>query len=160
LTPRQLSVVRALLEGMTIAQHLATIDVLCSREFPAEHGRSDVGTAGPGYHIAELRTSADFWEDDGTEREETEAQYEADRDGLSERLALRYGTPQVFSLWSVLDRHMDGEDIPEPWGVLSAHVPDVHHWRVDGRWIGLGVSQWDKELPFQLLAVVTGIDPP
>lgn len=55
---------------------------------------------------------------------------------------------------------MAGESIPEPWSTLSSHTPDLRLWRVDGRWIGLGVSQWDKELPFQLLAVVTTIDPP
>ncbi|TPQ18460.1 hypothetical protein [Streptomyces sporangiiformans] len=147
---------------MSIARHLATIDLLCTRDFPAEHGRSDVGTEGPGYYIAELQTSADFWEDDGTEREETETQYELDRDGLSERLTERWGAPQVFSLWSVFNRSMDGEDIPEPWAVLSSHVPVVHLWKEDGRgrYVGLGVSQWDKELPFQLVAVVTEMDPP
>ncbi|CAM5641644.1 hypothetical protein SALBM135S_06415 [Streptomyces alboniger] len=53
-----------------------------------------------------------------------------------------------------------GEDIPEPWAQLSSSVPDLHLWRVDSRWIALGVAQWDKELPFQLLVVVTETDPP
>lgn len=145
---------------MSIAQHLAVIDRLCSEDYPAEPGRSDVGTAGPGYHLAELQTSGDFWEDDGTGWEETEDQYEADRDALSQLLAERWGAPDVFSLWSVLDRSMEGEDIPEPWGVLSSHVPNVHLWQVDGRWVALGVSQWDKELPFQLVALITEIAPP
>ncbi|MFF1448965.1 hypothetical protein ACFVYF_12560 [Streptomyces sp. NPDC058274] len=147
---------------MTIAQQLATIDRLCSEDFPAEQGRSPAGSGGPGYHIAELATSEEFWEDDGSAREETEEQFEADRDGLSERLAHRWGTPRHFSLSSVFDRTTAGEDIPEPWGTLSAHVPDVHLWKPDGhdRWVALGVSQWDRELPFQLLAVVTETDPP
>ncbi|WP_369244971.1 hypothetical protein [Streptomyces sp. R41] len=147
---------------MTSALYLATILRLCSEDFPAEDSRSDVGTGGLGYHIAELATSEEFWEDDGTAREKTEEQYEADRDGLSELLTPRWGRPQVFSLASVFDRSMDGEDIAEPWGILSSHVPDVHLWKAEahGRWVALGVSQWDKELPFQLLAVVTEIDPP
>ncbi len=147
---------------MDIAGHLATVDRLCSADFPTEHGRSDAGYAGPGYHIAELRTSGDFWEDDGTEREATETQYEADRDALSERLAERWGAPDVFSLWSAFERSMAGEDISEPWGTLASHVPDVYLWRDGdhGRWVALGVSQWDKELPFQLLAVTTETDPP
>jgi hypothetical protein len=33
---------------MTIARYLATIERLCSEAFPEEHGRSDVGTGGPG----------------------------------------------------------------------------------------------------------------
>ncbi|MFC8126849.1 hypothetical protein [Streptomyces sp. NPDC057302] len=160
---------------MSTAQHLAAIDLLRSREFPVEHGRSSCGTGGPGYHIAELLTSADFWEDDGTRWEATADQYDAERDGLTVLLAQRWGDPQIFSLASLFARSSgdeydsggsedgggsSGEEIPEPWGSLSASVPDLHLWRVDGRWIALGVSQWDKELPFQLLAVVTEIDPP
>ncbi|MFI1071102.1 hypothetical protein [Streptomyces puniciscabiei] len=146
---------------MDIANHLAVIDQLCDRVFPAEHGRTDVGMGGPGYLIAELRTSGDFHEDDGTEREETEAQYEADRDALGERLAERWGPADVIGLAGVFLRSMEGEDIAEPWGALASHVPDVHLWRSEsGRWVALGVSQWDGELPFQLLAVVTETDPP
>ncbi|MEU2285211.1 hypothetical protein ABZ614_25260 [Streptomyces sp. NPDC013178] len=147
---------------MDIARWLATIDLLCARDFPAEHGRTDVGTGGPGYLVAELQTSDDFWEDDGTQWEETEAQYDADRDGITARLTDRWGPPHHISLSSTLERSTNGEDIPEPWRSLSAHVPDVHLWQLPGtgRWLALGVSQWDKELPFQLLAVVTDTDPP
>jgi hypothetical protein len=147
---------------MNITRWLTTIDLLRTRDFPAEHGRTDVGTGGPGYHIAELQTSGDFWEDDGTEREETETQYEFDRDGLGERLIERWGAPDVISLAGTFERAADDEDIPEPWAWLSSHVPDVQLWKPpdEDRWIALGVSQWDKELPFQLLAVVTETDPP
>lgn len=57
---------------------------------------------------------------------------------------------------------MAGEDVAEPWAGLSGHVPDVQLWRVPQaeRWVALGVSQWDKELPFQLLGIVTDADPP
>ncbi|UXY26188.1 hypothetical protein [Streptomyces sp. HUAS TT20] len=146
---------------MDIANCLAVIERLCAREFPAADGRTDVGTGGPGYLIAELQTSGDFYEDDGTDREETEAQYEADRDALAERLAERWGPADVFSLDSVFRRGMEGEEPAEPWGTLASHVPDVHLWRTQsGRWLALGVSQWDTELPFQLLAVVTETAPP
>ncbi|WP_369214088.1 hypothetical protein [Streptomyces flavofungini] len=157
---------------MSTAQHLAVIDLLRSRDFPAEHGRSECGSEGPGYHIAELLTSDTFWEDDGTRWTLTEEQYEAERDGLTVLLTGRWGPPQRFSLASLFDRLMDAEsavgpgsrpaaeEIPEPWAHLSSCVPDLHLWRVDDRWIALGVAQWDKELPFQLLAVVTETDPP
>ncbi|MFI1561469.1 hypothetical protein ACH4ZX_00110 [Streptomyces sp. NPDC020490] len=147
---------------MDIARCLATIDVLCVRDFPAAHGRTDVGSGGPGYLMAELLTSDDFWEDDGTRWEETRTQYEADRDGLTERLTERWGPPHAVSLASTFLRSQDGQDPAEPWATLSAHVPDVHLWKIPGtgRWLALGVSQWDKELPFQLLAVVTPADPP
>ncbi|QEU97878.1 hypothetical protein [Streptomyces kanamyceticus] len=156
---------------MSTAQHLAAIDLLRSREFPAAHGRSERGSQGPGYHIAELLTSDTFWEDDGMRWEVAEEQFEAERDGLAVLLADRWGPPQTFSLHSLFDRVVDAdfgdledgggdEVIPEPWAQLSASVPDLHLWRVEGRWIALGVSQWDREQPFQLLAVVTETDPP
>jgi hypothetical protein len=147
---------------MDIAKALAVIDRLRSGAFPAERARTDAGTAGPGYRIAELETSDAFWEDDGTRREATAEQFECDRDGLGERLTERWGQPQAFSLYSVFERTTRGEDVAEPWASLSSHVPDVLLWTPDGsgRWIALGVSQWDRELPFQLLAVVTDRDPP
>lgn len=147
---------------MDIAKQLATIDLLCGRDFPAECGRTDLGTGGPGYLIAELRTSGDFWEDtDGSGWEETEAQFEAERDGLSERLVERWGPPHVISLYSTFERAALGEHVDEPWASLSAHVPDVHLWHPAGtdRWVALGVSQWDRELPFQLVAVITETAP-
>lgn len=160
--PRQLSVVAGLLDLMDIAHSLATIDLLCTRDYPAEHGRTDVGAGGPGYLVVALQTSGDFWEDDAAAREDTETQYEFDRDGLGERLTERWGAPQIFSLYSVFERSTGGEEMAEPWASLSSHVPDVHLWTSaeTGRWVALGVSQWDQELPFQLLAVVTDIDPP
>nr|WP_257004051.1 hypothetical protein [Streptomyces sp. SA15] len=42
---------------MNIARHIALIDELCFRPFPAEHDPSDVGIGGPGYHVAELEGS-------------------------------------------------------------------------------------------------------
>ncbi|MEU9478616.1 hypothetical protein [Streptomyces sp. NPDC048191] len=147
---------------MDIANCLTVIDLLCAREFPASHGRTEHGASGPGYHTAVLQTSGDFWEGDGTDREETAAQYEADRDGLTERLTSRWGPPQRFSLRSVFLRTMEGEDVAEPWAGLSEHVPDVHLWEtsVPDRWFALGVSHGYEGLPFQLLGIVTESDPP
>ncbi|MFI9246333.1 hypothetical protein ACIGXF_28060 [Streptomyces sp. NPDC053086] len=147
---------------MDIAKCLTLIDLLCAREFPTAHGRTEHGESGPGYHLAALRTSGDFWEDDGTGRQETAAQYEADRDGLTERLTSRWGPPQRFSLRSALARAMEGEALGEPWAELSEHVPDVHLWRAPGpdRWVALGVSHGAEELPFRLLGIVTEADPP
>ncbi|MFI9804090.1 hypothetical protein ACIHEJ_06910 [Streptomyces sp. NPDC052301] len=147
---------------MDIAKCLTVVDLLCAREFPTAHGWTDHGESGPGYHMAALQTSGDFWEGDGTEWEETAAQYEADRDGLTERLTERWGPPQRFSLRSVLARTMEGEETAEPWAGLSEHVPDVHLWQAPAsdRWVALGVSHGYKELPFRLLGIVTEIDPP
>lgn len=145
---------------MTTTRLLSELDLLRSRAFPASPERSGDLDSGPGFHVAALATSEDFWEADAERRETVEEQYEAERDGLAAVLTARWGEPDRMSLWSLHARGMEGEELPEPWGVLCAHVPDLVLWRVGARWIGLGVSQWDKELPFQLLAVVTEVDPP
>ncbi|GHH85107.1 hypothetical protein GCM10018793_51800 [Streptomyces sulfonofaciens] len=151
---------------MSAAPHLATVDLLCAREFPAEHGGSDLGRGGPGYHLAEWAAGggpAGEAEDDAgcTARQAAEEQCEAERDGLTARLTERWGAPQVFGLGGVLLRAMEyGERIPEPWAYLSAHAPDVYLWRADGRWIALAVSRLDPSRPPALLAAVTEVDPP
>ncbi|MFI2205270.1 hypothetical protein ACH47Z_31720 [Streptomyces sp. NPDC020192] len=147
---------------MDIAKCLTVIESLCAREFPTAHGSTERGESGPGFHIAALRTSGDFWDGDAADREDAAAQYEADRDGLTELLTGRWGPPQCFSLRGVFLRTLEGEEIDEPWAGLSEHVPDVHLWQapVPGRWFALGVSQGYEELPFQLLGIVTEIDPP
>jgi hypothetical protein len=158
-------------------QHLATIDALRERAFPAQRARSSTGVSGPGYHIAELATSEDFWEDDGTARLAAEEEYETECRALSRKLYERWGEPQVMSMWSIQVRSTEGEyggdggdgkhgerigssEEDDPWLELSIGVPWLELWRADGKWIGLGVSQQDGELPFQLLAVVTVNDPP
>ncbi|MFD9906974.1 hypothetical protein [Streptomyces sp. NPDC059063] len=146
---------------MSSAEDIATIDLLRARGFPAAHGRSDAGRAGPGFHIAELRTYETAEDDDGTARDDTELQYEAERDALTVLLAGRWGEPQVFSLAGVLARAVAGfEDIPEPWASVSETVPDVHLWRAEEHWIALGVARWPERGALQLLAVVTEVDPP
>ncbi|MEV0965079.1 hypothetical protein AB0J25_21255 [Streptomyces sp. NPDC049910] len=144
---------------MTTARHLATIELLRSRPFPVRPGRSEVGGSAPGYHTAELSTSEEF-RDDRSHMEAVGEQFEAEREALAGVLSTRWGPPQVFSLGSMLARSVGEEHIPEPWAMLSASVPDVHLWRADGRWVVLGISKWDTELPYQLLAVVTEVDPP
>ncbi|CAM5511771.1 hypothetical protein [Streptomyces narbonensis] len=154
---------------MTTARHLATIDEFRARLADASGGGrpSHPGThpgvhpgVHPGFHLAELATSEDFWEDDGTRRALAEEQYEAERDGLAGLLAARWGPPVELDLWPLLERSLAGESLPEPWSTLCSDTPELLLWQDDDRWIGLGISQWDKELPLRLLAVVTTADPP
>ncbi|NUJ99920.1 hypothetical protein HRW23_06545 [Streptomyces lunaelactis] len=140
---------------MTTARHLDMIDLLRSREFPAEPGPADVGTAGPGFHIAELNghfgECADADEgDEGTKAAQRAAEHEA----LLRVLTKRWGEADVLSLFSTSLRAAADEPIPEPWLRLSATVPDVSLWRIEDRWIAVGASE------VQLLVVVTEVDPP
>ena len=148
---------------MTIAQHLATIDRLCSQEFPTEHGGSYGAPGGPGYHIVELERYDGFAEGDGGEREEEAEQFEANRDGISQRLVERLGKPEPISLDGFFLRAQLGdEQIPEPWASLGSHIRTVDLWQPDdnGRWIALGVSQLAEDQEFRLLAIVTETAPP
>lgn len=145
---------------MSTARHLTTIDLLCARPFPAERAGSEVGTSGPGYHLAELASSESFWEDDGSRRAQEAEQYDAECAALASVLAARWGEPQPISLWSTRVRGAEGEEIPEPWRALSDGVGLAHLWRIGDRWVVVGVSSQGEEHPFQLLAAVTEIDPP
>ncbi|MET7617159.1 hypothetical protein [Streptomyces sp. NPDC005408] len=130
---------------MTTAQHLETIDLLRSRGFPAEPGPSDVGQEGPGFHIAEL--NGHFGDDADAE------QRLAEHDALLDVLIERWGEPDLFSLASTQLRADGDEDVPDPWRRLSEQMGWLHLWRIEDLWIALGLSE------FQLLAVVTDIDP-
>ncbi|QCX74995.1 hypothetical protein C9F11_06475 [Streptomyces sp. YIM 121038] len=146
---------------MSSAEHLATIDLLRARDFPEAPGRSAAVRAGPGFHIAELRTYEAAEDDDGTARDTMEEQYEAERDALAVLLTARWGEPHIISLASAFARVVAGSgDVPEPWASLSETVPDVHLWQAEGHWLALGVARWGGWEALQLLAVVTKVDPP
>ncbi|MGA4843356.1 hypothetical protein [Streptomyces sp. G45] len=146
---------------MSSADHLAVIDLLCARDFPRAHGGSDTGSAGPGFHLAELGAYVPDADADPAAHDDAELQYEAERDALAVLLSDRWGEPQVFALTSVLVRALAGEeDLPEPWASVSETVPDVHLWRADGRWIALGVARRSERRGVGLVAVVTEVDPP
>ncbi|NYV78516.1 hypothetical protein, partial [Streptomyces sp. UH6] len=144
---------------MSIARHLAVVERLCGLDLSAEESegrdrRAGAGWCGPGWRGAELRRSEGLWEDRSLEGEAAE-QFECDREALAERLTERWGEPQRVGLLGAFVRSAEGEEIPDPWGWLCQDLPDVHLWRAGDRWLALGVSHRDRELPFALLAVVT-----
>jgi hypothetical protein len=143
---------------MNIAQHIAVIDELCYRPFPAEHGPSDVGFSGPGHHVAVLEAAADTGP---AARAVTTDQYEKDRDALYELLASRWGDTDPYNLQTVLLR-TEREEIPRPWAELSACAGVAHLWEVEGtgRWVAVAVGDRDLSREVRLLALVTETDPP
>ncbi|QXE38019.1 hypothetical protein KQY30_31100 [Streptomyces sp. GMY02] len=146
---------------MTTAQRLAVIELLRAREFPAARGRSEVGTSGPGYHLAELAHGDGFLgDDDGARRIEEAEQLGAEHTALTEILTARYGEPDHLSLWSLRIRGGEGEEIPEPWRELSDGPRFLHLWRIEGRWLAVGLAGEDGEQPLRLMAAVTETDPP
>ncbi|MCX5379642.1 hypothetical protein [Streptomyces sp. NBC_00091] len=145
---------------MTTAEHLDTIDRLRAEEFPPGPTVSGVYDSGPGYHLVELSRTRDFWDDDGSGREEAAEQISAEYGALVQAVTDRWGQPQVFSVGSLLDRGFDGEEIPEPWEHLCNTTDHVHLWRAGDQWLVVCVAQWDKEFPYVLMAAVTVVDPP
>ncbi|MFJ4080573.1 hypothetical protein ACIP17_26620 [Streptomyces iakyrus] len=143
---------------MNIAQHIAVIDELCYRPFPAEHGPSDVGFSGPGHHVAVLEAAPDT---DPAARAVTIDQYEKDRDAVYELLASRWGDTDPYNLETVLLR-TEREEIPRPWAELSACAGVAHLWEVEGtgRWVAVAVGDRDMSREVRLLALVTETDPP
>ncbi|OWA02904.1 hypothetical protein B9W64_31655 [Streptomyces sp. CS159] len=146
---------------MDIARHLALIDELCFRPFPAEHGPSDGGAAGPGCFTAVLASSHGLRGRDPAERAATVEQYEKERDALYERLAPRWGETAPWNLRTVLLR-TEREEIPEPWAGLSAHARVAYLWEAEGtgRWVAVAVADRDAADEVRLLAVVTEEAPP
>ncbi|GAB7029459.1 hypothetical protein AB0G35_33275 [Streptomyces sp. NPDC021749] len=139
---------------MRLDEQLTTIDLLRRREFPAQRVRSTPVESGPGFHIADLRVSQDFWDVDLTELAEVEEEFEAALTALVQALSLRWGEPEVVDLTDVLERTAQGLPVPPPLDVLCGFVPLMYGWRVDGRWTAVGVGQGDRELPLQLLVAV------
>ncbi|MFG2832627.1 hypothetical protein ACGFWI_35120 [Streptomyces sp. NPDC048434] len=139
---------------MTIDAYLAAIDRLRIREFPAVPGRSAMVESGPGFHIAGLRVSQDFWDADLAEVAEAAEEFEDELTALVQALSLRWGEPETIDLADHLERTARGIPVRPPLDALCGYVPRMHGWRVQGRWIGVGVGQGDRELPFQLLVAV------
>lgn len=137
---------------MDIAKDLALVDLLCTRGFPAQRGRTDVGEGGPGYLMAPLGGS-------GRPGAEDLYAYEL---ALAERLSARWGEPSRWGTVTLTERIARGEEIPEPWSGLSALADDLRTWKApdSDRWVTVAVTDRDTEEPSELLLVVTDIDPP
>ncbi|WP_217169647.1 hypothetical protein [Streptomyces sp. AC512_CC834] len=146
---------------MDIARHLALIDELCFRPFPAQHGPSDDGAAAPGHFTAVLESSHGLRGGDPAERAVTVEQYEKVRDALYGRLSPRWGESAPWNLQTVLLR-TEREEIPEPWAALSARARVAYLWEAEGtgRWVAVAVADRDGTDEVQLLAVVTREAPP
>jgi hypothetical protein len=139
---------------MDLPGHVAAVDALRARPFPARRERSGAVESGPGFHIADLRISEDFWDADPERRQRAEDDMEAECQALVELLSLRWGEPETVDLGVHLERSFNGEPVPPPLDTLCGYAAEAWAWRVDDRWIGVCVGQWDPELPLQLVAAV------
>ncbi|WP_051795092.1 hypothetical protein [Streptomyces sp. NRRL S-87] len=143
--------------------HVATVDDLIARPFPEREvgpGKAKDGRwGGPGYHLAVLRESRDFWDDRSEEVvEAAELELEADLAALVKTMTSRWGHPKVVDLWPYLG--FDDPDpeyaAPQPLLFLCNVAGRMHVWRLpdSDRWIGLTIGQADREYPLQLIAAL------
>lgn len=160
----RLSAATGLLDRMSTARHLATLEQLCARPFVDEGSvrSAPEGSTGPGFHLALLASSGA----PAGERAAVAEQFAALREALAVVLELRWGPAEHVSLWSAFVRAEEariagtGEVVEEPWRSLCASVPDVLLWRRADRWIALGTAERETEQPLRLLALATAVDPP
>lgn len=145
---------------MTTAHHLRLIDGMRTREFPEERTPWGSGVSGPGYHTASLHTDEEHWDDDEPGGPEHRAQCLAEHDALLTLLTSRWGEPQLVSLWSAQERMMAGEVIPEPWADPVAGCEYLQLWRIEDRWLVVGLFLEAGGPGCELTVLVTVIDPP
>ncbi|MEU5719260.1 hypothetical protein AB0G71_26525 [Streptomyces sp. NPDC020403] len=155
---------------MTTAHHLRLIDGMRAREFPAGRVASGSGVSGPGFHTAYLygedkpwgeeREGVDQGDVDEAEQVVRRAQCLATHDALLTLLSLRWGPPQVVSLWSAQERMMAGEVITEPWVGPVASGEYLQLWRVEDRWVAVVLYEQVEGPGCELSVLVTEIDPP
>ncbi|MFJ3672610.1 hypothetical protein ACIPSE_39755 [Streptomyces sp. NPDC090106] len=137
---------------MDIARHIALIDELCLRPFPAEHA----------FHLAELAAGHGLREvSDPAERAAAVDRYHHELEAVRDGLAPRRGEPHHLNLQTVQLRRAH-EEIPEPWASRSDEAGFAYLWEDPGtgRWIAVAVADRDPADEVRLLAVVTVIDPP
>jgi hypothetical protein len=140
---------------------LSTIDSLLAAPFPDREERpgKEARWGGPGYHLAVLRQSQDFWDDRSEDVvEAAERELEQDLAAAAGTLAARWGSPETVNLWPYLglDHPDPGFVAPQPLLFLSGVAGSMQGWRPAGsdRWLALTIGQADPEWPFQLLAAV------
>ncbi|MFD7701830.1 hypothetical protein [Streptomyces caelestis] len=145
---------------MNLARHIALVDELCFRPFPAEHGPSDVGFGGPGHHVVVLEAD-DGPDGDPARRAAAVSRFEEHRDAVYEVLASRWGDTDPWSPRTVPPR-TGREEAPEPWAWLGARTGVARLWQVQGtgRWVAVAVADRDPADGIRLLAVVTETAPP
>ncbi|UXY21940.1 hypothetical protein N8I84_26985 [Streptomyces cynarae] len=144
-------------------EQLSIVDTLAAQTFPEGKGqsRTEHGWGGPGYHIAILRATQDFWDDRSPEVVEPAVQeLESDLTAIASALTGRWGDPITVDLWPYLGLdnpdYPNIEPAPEPMRSLCNVAASMLVWRIPStsRWLGLTIGQGDRELPFELLAAV------
>ncbi|MFJ1709246.1 hypothetical protein [Kitasatospora sp. NPDC088346] len=139
-----------------VAFHRAAVDRLLAAPFAEREDRDGPEWSGPGFRVAALMESRDFWEVHDPDVVDTEERrVETALDTLSAALTNAWGAPTTVELWLYSETDLPDPAAPGPLGFLASVASELQVWQpsVD-RWLGLTVGQADPELPFRLLALV------
>ncbi|MGR6318823.1 hypothetical protein Q2K19_31885 [Micromonospora soli] len=139
-------------ESFTLAEELV------QRAYPTQRVARHVGqgmdVSGPGYHIVSVAVSDVFWEEPTERWEEVWGNFEAKRAQLVAALTANWGLPRPRTFREDLDRAIRGEPLPPLADALVEFVTDADTWYRHGRSVCVGLGQWDKEFPIQLVLAV------
>lgn len=126
----------------------------------ARHVGQGMDVSGPGYHIVSLAVSEVFWEESAERWEEVWGRFEAKRVQLVAALATKWGKPHHRTFCADFDRAIRGELLPPLADVLVEFITDADTWYRHGRSVCVGLGQWDKEFPIQLVLAVGELGAP
>jgi hypothetical protein len=132
------------------------IEALLALPFPAEESTAETRegriASGPGFHIASVATSDDFWDDeDGSRSRAAYAELDTLRSGLVEALSEAWGPPRRERFWP--SPGPLGVELLNSWGLDAADI-----WVRGDRVCCVEISQVDKEFAMELVVAV-GSDP-
>jgi hypothetical protein len=143
------------------AKHVDIIESLRSADLSAEHEELDVYLAGPGYLVVTLAVNHGPPEQDAGDAVTAVRDLHAWKDHISEMLNGRWGDQHLpWPMLTLTVRAGRGEEIPEPWAVMSTLVDELRPWQPPGteRWIGLGVADREDGVS-RLLVVASDVYP-
>ncbi|WP_254667844.1 hypothetical protein [Streptomyces griseus] len=127
---------------------------------PPWAGCADATRSAPGedFAVVALRVSEDFYgPGDGGASEAAYEEFESERWGVVLALDERWGPHRVLSTDAYAERDVEGGSVPPFFEALFelGYYGDLQIWDVgDGRRVGVGVGQMDREEPVVLFAVL------
>ncbi|MCX5210059.1 hypothetical protein OG689_12270 [Kitasatospora sp. NBC_00240] len=139
-----------------VASRRAAVDRLLAAPFAEREDRDGAEWSGPGFRLADLMESRDFWEvHDPDVVDAEECRMEAAFDVLAADLTAAWGAPATVELWLHVETDLPDPAAPGPLGFLAGVASELRVWQPSAdRWLGLTVGQAAPELPFRLLALV------
>ncbi|MFF5894973.1 hypothetical protein ACFY8O_03500 [Streptomyces argenteolus] len=139
---------------------IAAVEALRAGPYtPPWQGCADPGRSacGEDFAVVALRVGEDFYDadDDGERMDAAHEAFETERWGVVLALDTRWGRHGELSTVPYEEREAEGRAVPPLFAALGelGYSGDLQTWHADGRTVGIGVGQMDREEPVVLFAV-------